>query len=264
MNSCGRFIMNKKKLYQDFYEAIKNSYKNYLIYGDRSEEKIKPLHKFLGEAIKSLIGDKYEVYFLNGKEVQTEGKYYTKIIDIAIVEKGKEVKEVRIGPKKVFYIPEILMAISVKFITSNFRQNANNYFENLLGECANLRSKGIKFAHFVVFRDKIPYFERNGKIKTWEQIEDKDIEKYIKLFEEMEKSFHAPDVIGIEIVNINPIIEEQKSRKPPFRGIKGEIQKIKIQNGISNLRISKEIKGFISNNFNLYHFLEEVKRNLIG
>jgi hypothetical protein len=76
--------------------------------------------------------------------------------------------------------------------------------------------------------------------------------------------FHAPDVIGIEIVNINPIVEEEKSRKPPFRGIKGEIQKIKIQNGISNLRISKEIKGFISNNFNLYHFLEEVKRNLIG
>lgn len=166
MNSCGRFIMNKEKLYQDFYEAVKNSYINYLLYGDRSEEKIKPLHKFLGEAIKSLIGDKYEAYFLNGKEVQTEGKYYTKIIDIAIVEKGKEVKEVRIGPKKVFYIPEILMAISVKFITSNFRQNANNYFENLLGECANLRSKGIKFAHFVVFRDKIPYFERNGKIKT--------------------------------------------------------------------------------------------------
>ena len=80
----------------------------------------------------------------------------------------------------------------------------------------------------------------------------------------MEKSFHAPDVIGIEIVNINPIIEGQKSRKPPFRGIEGEIQKIKIQNGISNLQISKEIKGFISNNFNLYHFLEEVKRNLIG
>jgi hypothetical protein len=38
--------MNKKKLYQDFYEAIKNSYINYLDYGDRSEEKIKPLHKF--------------------------------------------------------------------------------------------------------------------------------------------------------------------------------------------------------------------------
>jgi hypothetical protein len=30
------------------------------------------------------------------------------------------------------------------------------------------------------------------------------------------------------------------------------------------LQISKENKEFISTNFNLYQFLEEVKRNLIG
>ncbi len=94
------------------------------------------------------------VYFLNGKEVQTEGEYYTKIIDVAIVKRGVKVIKKRVGFKSVFYIPEIEMAISIKFITSNFKQNANNYFENLLGECANLRVRGIKFGHFVVFRDK--------------------------------------------------------------------------------------------------------------
>ncbi len=39
----------------------------------------------------------------------------------------------------------------------SYKQNVNNFFENLLGECANIKSLGIGF-----------YFERRGNIKRWE------------------------------------------------------------------------------------------------
>jgi len=257
--------MNSPNLYTGLYNAIRDSYFKYLLSGDRSEEKLKPLHAWVGNTIKSFIPG-YDVYFLNGKEVQTEGEYYTKIIDVAIVKKGVKVIQKRVGPKTVFYIPEIEMAISIKFITSNFKQNANNYFENLLGECANLRARRIKFGHFVAFRDRIPYFERSKGIKHWEILEDHDINKYIKLFQEREKFFHAPNVIGLEIININPIIEEFYSRKPKFtdeeiKKVIGE-GRIVIQNGIDNTNLSEKIKKFILDNFNLQQFFTNIKEIL--
>lgn len=155
------------------------------------------------------------------------------------------------------------MAVSIKFITSNFKQNANNYFENLLGECANLRARGIKFGHFVVFRDKIPYFERSKKIKHWEILEDHDINKYIKLFQEKEKFPHTPNFIGVEIINISPIVEEFHNKKPEFT--EEEIRKvggITIQNGIDNTKLSEEVKKFILDNFNLQQFFTNIKEIL--
>jgi len=272
--------MNRQDLYTDFYNKIKESYLKYLQFGDRSEEKLKPLHSWVGNTIKEFIPpDLYDVYFLNGKEVQTEGKYYTKIIDVAIVKKGVSIERRRVGFRSVFYIPKIEIAVSIKFITSNFKQNANNYFENLLGECANLRAEGIKFGHFVVFRDKIPYFDRKGNIEGWETLDNNDIEKYIKLFEDREKFFHAPNFIGMEIININPIVEEFYKRKPTFteeeikefaipelteEEMKKVIKRIKItiQNGIDNTNLSKEKKEFILENFNLQQFFENIKRLL--
>jgi len=255
--------MNKQELYTSFYNAVKESYLKYLQFGDRSEEKLKPLHSWIGNTIKMFIPNQYDVYFLNGKEVQTEGQYYTKIIDVAIVKKGVKVSKRRVGAKNVFYIPKIEMAISIKFITSNFKQNANNYFENLLGECANLRAKGINFGHFVVFRDKIPYFDRKGKIKHWEILDDSDIKKYIKLFQEKEKFFHVPNFIGMEIIDINPIVEEFYNRKPEFteeeiKAVEKEKGEIKIRNGINNTNLSNETKKFILENFNLEQFFREV------
>jgi len=259
--------MNNPNLYAGLYNAIRDSYFNYLRFGDRSEKKLKPLHGWIGNTISSFIPkERYDVYFLNGKEVQTEGEYYKKMIDVAIVKKDVEVIEKKVGLKKVFYIPKIEMAISIKFITSNFKQNANNYFENLLGECANLRARGIKFGHFVIFRDRMPYFERSKKIKRWEILEDCDINKYIKLFKEREKFSHAPNVIELEIINIDPIIEKFYERKSKFteEEIKEVIGKGRfvIQNGIDNTNLSKETKRFILDNFNLQQFFTNIKEIL--
>ena len=48
----------------------------------------------------------------------------------------------------VFENKKIIATVSFKFVTSNYKQNANNYFENLMGETANIRRQNIGFAHF--------------------------------------------------------------------------------------------------------------------
>ncbi len=258
--------MSEEIKYQDFYNSVKDSYIKYLLFGDRSVEKLKPLHSWIGETIKCLIPKEYEVYFINGKEVQTEGKYYTKIIDVAIVKKDVEVKKKKGGFRSLIYIPRITMAVSLKFITSNFKQNANNYFEVLLGECANLRSKGVKFGHFVVFRDKIPYFARQGRLEHWETLEDKDVNKYIELYKEKLTFPHSPNFIGLEVVNINPVVEEIYKCKPKFS--KKKIEKItketpiSVRSGINNTNLSVEIKEFVCKYFNIFEFFHNLQTEL--
>jgi hypothetical protein len=51
-----------------------------------------------------LIPGLYDVFFLNGKEVQTEGGYYKKIIDVAIVKKGVDVSKLLILSRTLIII----------------------------------------------------------------------------------------------------------------------------------------------------------------
>lgn len=83
-----------------------------------------------------------------GQEHKISGRYVDKAVDITIAENN---------------IP--VCGIAVKYIMSNYSQNSNNYFENMLGETANIRS--AKIPHFQIFAtpDKIPYFDKDGNIK---------------------------------------------------------------------------------------------------
>ena len=248
-----------KEIYSAFYESVKKSYIAYLINGPRSTKKLKPLHGYMGNTIKEIISENYDVYYINGKEVKTEGGYYPKAVDVAIVKKNTKV----IIKGRNYYIPKIDMAISIKFVTSNYRQNSNNYFENLLGECANLKSAGIKFAHFVVFRDRIPYFKSDKSLGHWEELENKDIKKYIRLHEDKESHLYAPDIIGLEIVKIHPIIEEIMNGQPPFtEDIEEYISNIKISNGLNNLRANPNLLKKVKENFNIITFLTQIKKIL--
>ncbi len=96
-----------------------------------------------------------------------------------------------------------IVAVSIRFIGSNFKQNANNYFENLLGECANLRRKRIGFAHFLVLPLLLPYRDRSGEIIRYEKIEETTLSKYFLLYEDDEHP-HRPDVLGLALVKIEP------------------------------------------------------------
>lgn len=123
-----------------------------------------------------------------GGEYEIEGKYYPKTLDITIFSNQKPI-----------------VTLSFKFVTSNYAQNSNNYFENLLGETANVRRIGVGFVHFLVLRGHTPYYDKaagnkRGKLKKTEILSEHHIKKYIKLFKDLDFP-HKPDVLGMAIID---------------------------------------------------------------
>ncbi len=178
--------MNKE---QKLIKAIEISYKNYKDYGARSTKKIIPIHEFFANMLKEIWGKKYDYYYLGDetKEVSVEGKYYPKDIDITVAQDDKPV-----------------FCLGVKFVTSNYKQNANNYFENMMGETANIQAAKIPYAQIIIMRYTTPYYTKyapNAPSKI-ETISEKDISKYIKLVFDKPQA-HRPDEICIFLVNIN-------------------------------------------------------------
>ncbi|MGR3913217.1 MAG: hypothetical protein OD918_01615 [Gammaproteobacteria bacterium] len=172
-----------------FVLAVRESYGEYTAHGARSNQKLRPLHQWVADEMRRELGAGYETQSLrkdNGSEGKIAGKYYDKTVDVSIFKKGG-------AP---------LAIISVKFITSNFKQNANNYFEHLMGETANIRRSGIGFGHFMVLPERIPYLKRNGEITHIESVSDHHLQKHVRLSDDADYP-HRPDVIGIGIISLD-------------------------------------------------------------
>jgi len=204
---CG--CIKEKGLRKSLCQSYFNYLRDYLEgkKGSRSANKLLPLHGFIAKSIKKSLENNFkttfDVFYLNGKEVEIDGEFSSKRVDIFISMKGnyKIVKETE---KKVQFdvkSPNFSFIFSVKFITSNYKQNSNNYFENLIGECINLKLKGFKFGHLLFFKYPIPYFDKEGEITHFEEIEEKDILKYYKLFQNRNKEF-SPNFLFLGIYEI--------------------------------------------------------------
>jgi len=171
--------------------VISESYKNYLTHGARSKEKIKPLHKGIAKIIGEIWGEDFKMHYLgekgeNLKELKVEGQYYKKDIDLTVTHNNKPV-----------------FCIGVKFVASNYKQNANNYFENMMGETANIQANAnVPYAQILILRHKTPYLDKNKSVKKIEEINDNDIKKYLKLFFDIHHA-HRPRYIGIFIIDID-------------------------------------------------------------
>jgi len=48
----------------DFLKALSQSFKNYLEYGARSTEKLKPIHLFLANTLQNIFGEGYQTHYL--------------------------------------------------------------------------------------------------------------------------------------------------------------------------------------------------------
>lgn len=177
-----------------FLNALKKSFIRYLETNPRSNEKLKILHGTIAndilESIEQNGGQGYSVMSLgvgNGKEAKISGRYVDKAVDITIKKDGLAVA-----------------GVAVKYVMSNYMQNSNNYFENMLGETANIRCADILYFQIFVIPDRIPYFDRNGKIINWESINKKNLKKYIKLSNDnADKYMHTPDKTLVFIINIS-------------------------------------------------------------
>ncbi|MCS6794795.1 MAG: hypothetical protein RMJ97_01680 [Raineya sp.] len=174
-----------------FLEALSESFVKYLEHGPRSTEKLKPLHTFWANFLQETFGENFQIHHLNNKELTIEGKYYPKDVDIAVTCKGKPV-----------------FCMGIKFVTSNYKQNANNYFENMMGETANIQRLNIPYVQLIILRYKTPYYsksnkkQKNKKATKIEIISQKDLQKYVNLAFDIQMA-HKPYVLAIFIVEID-------------------------------------------------------------
>ena len=133
---------------------------NIIKYSKRSNKRIIPLHTFLGNNISKNI--KYEV--------KLKGLFNDKNVDL--------------------YSDYIKTAYEVKLIVCNYKQNSNNYFENMIGATINLKQNGYRVVQLVFIPKYLPHFNKEGILKSIEYISDRDIQKYEKL---MRKRNYCPD-----------------------------------------------------------------------
>lgn len=173
----------------EFIKSISDSFAKYKEYGARSPQKLIPIHKYVTEMLKKIWGDDCEYFFMGEgtKEATVEGKYYPKDVDIAVMKDEKTV-----------------FCLGIKFITSNYKQNANNYFENMMGETANIQSNQIPYAHLIVMRHQTPYYKKNDSTtpNKIEIISQKDIQKYLNLIYDTPQA-HRPNELCIFLVDID-------------------------------------------------------------
>ena len=185
----------------NFLEVIKQSFIKCLKTHANSNEKLKILHGAIAEDIKNKLGDNYDVISLgisDNKEEHIAGRYINKKVDITIKKQN-----------------EIVAGIAVKFVISNYSQNSNNYFENMLGETANIRAKNIPYFQIFILFQKMPYFADGGELKKWEEIKDHHIKKYILLSKDnIDQYQHTSDKILLCLLDItideNIIKDRQK------------------------------------------------------
>lgn len=172
-----------------FLKTLTESFQLYLKTSARSNEKLKVLHSKIAQDLQNKLGNEFCVYAYNigdGKEKTLEGYYYDKKVDIAIFENDKQIA-----------------GIAVKFVMSNYKQNANNYFENMLGETANLRSNHLPYFQILIVPETMPYFDENDMIKKIEALKDFHLSKYLKLSKDNENIFfHTPNKTLLIVVQL--------------------------------------------------------------
>ena len=189
----------------EFLESIKEMYKEYLNTHRRSSAKLLPFHGNIASDLQDRLGEQYKVFSLGygeGKEKNISGRYMEKKVDISIFKKNGNLLE-EIG------------GIAVKSIMTNYAQNANNYFENMLGETANLRSTQKKYFQIFVLPEVVPYFgdKKIGDIKKKdvvvknEKLNIDKLNKYLKLsYDNIAEFLHTPNKTLLYLIKtMNPI-----------------------------------------------------------
>lgn len=179
---------------QGFLGKILESFKSFIGIGtSRSTAKLKPLHGAIAKDIAERLGCDYDVKsqgYGDDKEAKIEGRYVDKRVDITIKERETN---------------KSVAGIAVKFVMQNYSQNSNNYFENMLGETANIRTNNCPYFQIFIILDKLPYYKNSGELTRWEEFTDHNIIKYCELSkDDIDCSYHTPNKTLIYVVHIIP------------------------------------------------------------
>ncbi len=173
-----------------FLEVISNSFNAFIQSGtSRSTQKLKPLHGAIARDLSERLGKEYEIIsqgFGSNREGSMSGRYIDKKADITI-KKGDR----------------IVGGIAVKFVMQNYFQNSNNYFENMLGETANIRCNGYPYFQIFIILDKLPYYKKDKTLSKWEEFSDHNVCKYVTLSnDDTTKYYHTPNKTLVYVIHI--------------------------------------------------------------
>lgn len=186
----------------DFLNILTNSFKKFLTTGSRSNEKLKILHGAIATDLQQRIGMEYGIQSLgygDGREGVIDGRYIEKKADITITRGDTNVA-----------------GIAVKFVMQNYSQNSNNYFENMLGETANIRSKRIPYFQIFIIPDKMPYYDNKGNLRKWETFTLHNVRKYLLLSrDDINVNAHTPTKTLLFVVHL-PDLKTQITNKTEY------------------------------------------------
>jgi hypothetical protein len=174
---------------KEFLKVVGESFKKFIETGSRSNEKLKILHGAIANDLKQRLGTGFSVSSLgigDSKEMKIEGRYIDKAVDITILKNGSPIA-----------------GIGVKFVMQNYSQNSNNYFENMLGETANIRCNRFPYFQIFIILDRLPYYDKKKNIKKWETFTEHNISKYVALAKDnVDMFYHTPNKTLIYVVHI--------------------------------------------------------------
>lgn len=185
----------------EFLRAIEESFKCFIGSGtSRSTAKLIPLHGAIARDMHERFGADYVINsqgYETGTEGTIKGHYMGKKVDIMISHNGRPV-----------------CGIAVKFVMQNYSQNSNNYFENMLGETANIRAAKCPYFQLFAIPSRLPYYDRSGRITRWETITQHNLEKYFILnADNPEVFYHSPNKTLIYVVQLPDIGEVQSKEQ---------------------------------------------------
>ena len=149
---------------QQFLGCLKKAFVRFLETSSRSNEKLKILHGSIAADLAAHLGNDYQIQSLgfgSEKESIISGRYMDKNVDIAVLRDNQPIA-----------------GIAVKFVMQNYAQNANNYFENMLGETANIQSARVPYFQIFIVPEQLPYYKNTGEFAKWENIGGHHLHKY--------------------------------------------------------------------------------------
>jgi len=233
--------MNWRQKMKDngFIKVLEQSYVEYLNTHRRSNAKLKILHGAIARDLQNRLGKNFAVVSYgigSGKESKLSGRYFNKQVDIAVCKKDVE-----------------LGGIAVKYIMSNYSQNSNNYFEDMLGETANIRSGNKAYFQVIILPEQVLYFSKTDDIAKTENITEHNLTKYIKLSNDNTSEYmHTPNKTLLYLIKTPNIdIAKVKTR---------EQLKTYLLTGEIKIETSKQIYNFgntvIYNNYD--NFMEKI------
>ena len=231
-----------------FLEVIRESFKTYLeVDTSRSTAKLKTLHGHIARDLQELYGCEYTILsqgYGNDKEGCIEGRYYPKNVDITVLKGGKPVA-----------------GYAVKFVMRNYSQNSNNYFENMLGETANIRSNHVPYFQIFIIFEKVPYYKNGGAFQKYDIITEHNLSKYFILSGDNPDVYdHIPDktlFILLRLKEKDPSCKfsDSKSYAEYYRSIIGDRDLLaystKIADTFGDAVILNDYRDFIARTYDI-------------